>query len=61
MAISDAQKKSNAKYKSARRKQLVLNYSSDDYEAIRMHCQKLGIPMATWCKLLIEKAMRESP
>jgi hypothetical protein len=59
MPISDAKRKADNKYKSLRRKQIVINYSIDEYVAIQDFCRSINVPMATWVKGLIKAAMSD--
>ena len=57
MAISEAKKRADAKYRSAKRRQIQLDMSIADYERIKAHCEALGVPLATWIKRLIQAAL----
>lgn len=57
MKESEAQRRAKLKYRSAKRKQIQLEYSLEDYEQIKEYCESLNVPVATWCKSAIGKAM----
>lgn len=57
--ITEAKRKADLKYRATKRKQVVLDYSIEDFEKIKAYCQGKDIKVATWCKLAIEKAMNE--
>jgi hypothetical protein len=57
MPESEAIRKSKMKYKAAKRKQLVLEYSDQEYLRIKEYCLALSVPMASWVKTLIKNAM----
>jgi len=59
MKETEAQRKAKLKYRSAKRKQIQLDYPAEEYERIKEHCESLNVPIATWCKSVIEKAMME--
>ena len=55
--ISEAQKKSLAKYRAAKRKQIQLDYSIEEFDRIKQHCESIQTPVATWCKEVIHDAI----
>lgn len=54
---SEAQRRAKLKYRSDKRKHIQLEYSLEEYEQIKEYCKSLNVPVATWCKSAIEKAM----
>jgi hypothetical protein len=59
MPISDAKRKADAKYKTLRRKQIVINYSQEEYVQVQDYCRSIGVPVATWIKGLIKDNMTD--
>ena len=57
MKESEAQRKAKLKYRSDKRKHIQLEYSLVEYEKIKEYCESLNVPIATWCKSAIERAM----
>ena len=57
--ITEAKRKADLKYRAAKRKQIVLDYSIEDFERVKAYCQDKNVPVATWCKAVIEKAMKD--
>ena len=57
MPVSEAKKRADAKYRAAKRKQIQLDYSIEEFEAIKSHCESRRVPVATWCKNAISAAI----
>ena len=53
------ERKAKLKYRSAKRKQIQLDYSVEDFERIKVFCQEKNIPVATWCKKVINEALEK--
>ena len=51
------ERKAKLKYRSNKRKQIQLDYSLEDFERIKSFCQAKDIPVATWCKRVINEAL----
>jgi len=61
MPVSEAKKRADAKYRANKRKQIQLDYSIEEFERIKNHCESKQTPVATWCKKAINDAIdRES-
>jgi hypothetical protein len=56
---SEAERKASLKYRKDKRKQLVLDMSIEEYEAISRYCDNKGINKATWVKGLIRDNMSD--
>lgn len=59
MAISEAKKRADAKYRSTKRKQIQLDFRAEEVERIKAYCEEKGVKVATWCKEIIAQAMEE--
>ena len=55
MPQSDAQKKASVKYKQKSIKRIPLDMQIDEYERLKEHVDKLGIPVNTYIKELIRR------
>ena len=58
MPVSEAKKRADAKYRTNKRRQIQLDYSIEEFEQIKQHCEARQTPVATWCKAAIQDAMR---
>ncbi len=59
MANKILERKAKLKYRSNKRKQIQLDYSLEDFERIKCFCQAKDIPVATWCKRVINEALEK--
>lgn len=60
MAVSEAQKKANAKYRSTKRKQIVIDMSEAQRDQINSYCKSMGTGTATYIKQLLRDDMRKN-
>jgi len=57
--ISEAKKRADAKYRKEKTHLIQLQYPVERYNEIKDFCDKKEVSVATWCKLVIDKAMKE--
>lgn len=55
-----AQRKAKLKYRKAKRKQLVLEMSVEEFDRLTEHCEKIDTPKATFVKAAIAEKMEQS-
>lgn len=60
MPVSEAKKRADAKYRAAKRKQIQLDFKTDEFERIKSYCEAKGVKVATWCKEVISKAIENN-
>lgn len=57
--ISEAKKRADAKYRKEKTHLIQLQYPVERYNEIKDFCDKKEVSVATWCKSVIDKAMKE--
>lgn len=60
MALTEAQKKANEKYRLSKRKHIVLDVSTEQREQINAYCKSMGTGTATYIKQLLRDDMRKN-
>lgn len=53
------ERKAKLKYRSAKRKQIQLDYSIEDFNEIKSYCESINQPVASWCKSVIANAIAQ--
>ena len=55
--ISEAKKRADKKYRAARLHRVALDYTHADYDRVKAAADAAGVPVGTFCRAAIEKAI----